>query len=85
MDIKENIAGLGKDHDEDAREKDLQKKQSEAKPGAENIDMEPHSVNKDGNKGFSDQSDKADNLDSAAKDYSNDQHQKAQNWESRED
>lgn len=85
MDIKENIAGLGKDHDEDAREKDLQKKQSEATPGAENIDMEPHSVNKDGNKEFSDQPSTSDDIVQAAENYTKEQHEKAKTWESNTD
>ena len=48
MDIKENNAGLGKNHDEDAKEQDIAKKQSDAKPAAENLDMMPNSVNKIG-------------------------------------
>ena len=44
MDINENIAGLGKDHDKSVSDNDLAKKQSEAKPATENLDMMPNSV-----------------------------------------
>lgn len=51
MDIKENIAGLGKDRDKDP-DKDLPKKQSQAEPATENLDIQPNSVNKQGEKDF---------------------------------
>lgn len=83
MDIKENIAGLGKNHDEEARETDLQKKQSSASPSAENIDMEPHSVNKNGSKEFNDQPE--ENIAKDAANYAEEERQKAKNWESKTD
>ena len=75
MDINENIAGLGKNHDREARENDIAKKQSEAKPAAENLDMMPNSVNKDGENEF-----KAP-IHQEAEDYSKEEHQKAEDWE----
>ena len=75
MDINENIAGLGKNHDREARENDIAKKQSEAKPAAENLDMMPNSVNKDGEKEF-----KAP-IHQEAEDYRKEEHQKAEDWE----
>lgn len=53
MDIKENIAGLGKDRDKDT-DKDLPKKQSQAIPATENLEQQPNSVNKEGKKEFLD-------------------------------
>ncbi|RZK43077.1 MAG: hypothetical protein EOO90_05330 [Pedobacter sp.] len=79
MDIKENIAGLGKDHDEEARENDIAKKQSEAKPAAENLDMHPNSVNADGEKGFLKPEDEAP-IHEQAKDYAEEEHKKAKEW-----
>lgn len=54
METKLNNDGLGKDHDKAAEAHDIAKKQSEAEPAAENLDMMPNSVNKDGYHGFSD-------------------------------
>jgi hypothetical protein len=68
MDIKENIAGLGKNHDEAARDHDIAKKQSEAKPAAENLDMTPNSVNKPP-------------LHEKAQEYAKEEHKKAEDWE----
>ena len=86
MENKENIAGLGKNHDRDAHEHDLAKKQSEANPGAENLEMEPYSVNKDGNKSFSPDSNEetAPNdelVQLKAAEYAKQEHEKADNWE----
>ena len=52
MDINENIPGLGKNHNQEAKENDIAKKQSEAKTAAENLDMMPNSVNTNGEKDF---------------------------------
>lgn len=86
MEIKENIAGLGKDHDENARENDIAKKQSEAKPAAENLDMMPNSRNAEGEKGFLASEDKQNpnlkNVHEDAADYAKEEHEKAANWES---
>ena len=86
MEIKENIAGLGKNHDKDARPHDIAKKQSMAKPAVENLDAEPNSVNtKDkkeiltNNEGEIDQ--KIDNVHHEAKVYAKEEHEKADNWE----
>lgn len=81
MENQENIAGLGKDHDAEARQHDLAKKQSEAKPAAENLEMEPNSINKDGSKEFSDQ----DAIHNQAVDYAKEEHDKAENWEHKEE
>lgn len=54
METKLNNDGLGKDHDKAAEAHDVAKKQSEAKPATENLDIMPNSVNKDGSHGFSD-------------------------------
>ena len=80
MEIEENVAGLGKNHDKEAQEndKDIAKKQSEAKPAAENLDMEPNSVDK------SELSEEAnDNLDikQDAQNYAEEEHKKAADWE----
>jgi hypothetical protein len=84
MENKENIAGLGKNHDQAAHDHDIAKKQSEAKPAAENLEMEPHSVNKDGNKGFDVASQKAEKdspVHNQAEEYAKQEHEKADNWE----
>ena len=83
MENQENIAGLGKNHDRAAHEHDIAKKQSEAKPSAENLDMEPHSVNKDGNKEFKVPTETAQNapVHNLAEEYAKQEHEKADNWE----
>lgn len=87
MEINENIAGLGKNHDQAAHDNDIAKKQSEAQPAAENMDMEPHSVNKDGNKGFGEkeptEKDSAEKepIHDQAEEYAKQEHEKADNWE----
>lgn len=78
MEIQENNAGLGKNHDESASEKDLAKKQSDAQPAAD-LEMEPYSVNKDGQKEF--QSSDNQQIDDKAKAYAKQEHDKADNWE----
>ncbi|MES2446410.1 MAG: hypothetical protein V4546_04475 [Bacteroidota bacterium] len=84
MDIKENIAGLGKDHDDAARENDIAKKQSDAKPAAENLDMMPNSVNKQGNSDF-EANQKNDELHDKASAYAEKEHAKAKNWDENTD
>lgn len=82
MEINENIAGLGKDHDQEARDRDLAKKQSEAQPAAENLDQQPNSVNKQGGKEFL----KGATVEDTAKmaeAYAAKEHEKAENWENR--
>ncbi|RZK59669.1 MAG: hypothetical protein EOO91_04415 [Pedobacter sp.] len=83
METNENIAGLGKNHDKAAHEHDIPKKQSEAQPAAENLDMMPNSVNKDGNKDFKENSepDKVANVHNEAAEYAQKEHEKADNWE----
>lgn len=78
MEINENIAGLGKNHDREAHDEDLTKKQSEAQPAAENLEMEPHSKNKDGEKGFGATSGEIHNQ---AAEYAKKEHEKAEGWE----
>ena len=79
MEINENIAGLGKNHDRGAQENDIPKKQSQATPAAENLDMMPNSVNKDGGQEF-----KAP-IHQEAEQYTKDEHQKAEDWENHGD
>ncbi|MGF1923679.1 MAG: hypothetical protein ACQUHE_05835 [Bacteroidia bacterium] len=79
MEIKENNAGLGKNHDEEAREHDIAKKQSEAKPAAENLDMMPNSVNANGTKGFLPETETP--VHEEAKKYVKEEHRKAKDWE----
>ena len=86
MEIKENIAGLGKNHDKDAQPHDIAKKQSEAKPAVENLDAQPNSVNTKGQKGFlannkAEVEQKIENVHQAAKVYAKEEHKKADNWE----
>ncbi len=81
MEIEENIAGLGKNHDQAAHKHDIAKKQSEAQPAAENLEMEPHSVNKDGNKEFTPASNDNTEVHSKAEQYAKKEHEKAENWE----
>ena len=86
MENQENIAGLGKNHDQAAHENDIAKKQSEAQPGAENLEMEPHSVNKQGNKEFGGNEEESkeksdDPVHIQAQDYAKEEHEKAENWE----
>lgn len=80
MEIKENIAGLGKDHDKEARPHDIAKKQSEAKPATENLDAAPNSVNTKGKKGLV-PNQKIDNIHQDAEAYAQEEHEKADNWE----
>jgi len=88
MEIEENIAGLGKNHDENARENDIAKKQSEAKPAAENLDMMPHSKNANGDEEFLSNEDQTaealKNVHNDAEDYAKEEHDKAANWENTE-
>ncbi|TKC10655.1 hypothetical protein FA048_10790 [Pedobacter polaris] len=81
MENQENNAGLGKNHDQAAHDHDIAKKQSEAKPAAENLDMMPNSVNKNGNKNFEaeDKDDKA--IHHRADEYAKEEHTKADEWE----
>ncbi|MFD0940934.1 hypothetical protein [Pedobacter boryungensis] len=87
MENKENIAGLGKNHDQEAHDHDIAKKQSEAKPGAENMEMEPFSVNQHGDKGFNPNSKESEsdqnvnNVHEKADEYAKKEHEKAENWE----
>jgi hypothetical protein len=87
MENEENIAGLGKNHDQAARDQDLAKKQSDAKPAAENLEMEPNSVNKDGSREFSNSSAETEgianisNVHNKADEYAKQEHEKADNWE----
>ena len=81
MKINENIAGLGKNHDKEAREHDIAKKQSEAKPAAENLDMMPNSVNAEGQKEFLPQTP----IHKEAEKYAEEEHQKAEDWENHSD
>lgn len=69
MELNENIAGLGKNHNQKAREHDIAKKQSQAKPAAENLDMVPYSVG----------------IHQAAKNYAKEEHKKAEDWENHSD
>ncbi|RYG18898.1 MAG: hypothetical protein EOO07_07950 [Chitinophagaceae bacterium] len=75
MDINENIAGLGKNHDREAHDNDITKKQSEAKPAAENLDMMPNSVNAKRKQEF------LPPLHEEAEDYAKEEHKKADEWE----
>ena len=77
MEINENNAGLGKNHDEEARKHDIAKKQSEAKPAAENLDMMPNSVNAEGQKDFLAETP----IHKEAEKYADEEHQKAEDWE----
>jgi hypothetical protein len=81
MENNDNIAGLGKNHDEAAAENDIAKKQSEAKPAAENLDMVPNSVTNDGNSDFKPKFDKVANVHNEAEEYAQKEHEKAENWE----
>ncbi len=81
METNENIAGLGKNHDRAAHDHDLAKKQSEAQPAAENMDMEPHSVNKNGSKEFGQDNPNEEFIHNQAKAYAKQEHEKADNWE----
>jgi hypothetical protein len=84
MDIKEKNAGLGKNHDEEARDKDIAKKQSDAKPAAENLDMMPNSVNKNGQSNFdATGTEKTEELHNKASKYAQNEHEKAKNWENK--
>ena len=81
MDIKENNAGLGKNHDAESRDQDLAKKQSEAQPVAENLDMMPNSVNQNGESEFT--SNTTTDLHEKASAYAFNEHKKAKNWENK--
>jgi len=85
MENQENIAGLGKNHDQEAHDHDIAKKQSEAKPGSENNEMEPYSVNQNGDKEFNPTSSQSDqnvkDVHEKADEYAKKEHEKAENWE----
>lgn len=82
MENQESADALGKNHDKEARENDLAKKQSEANPAAENLDMMPNSVNKNGDKGFSQQGETdKEEIHDKAEEYAKEEHDKAKNWE----
>jgi hypothetical protein len=85
MENKENIAGLGKNHDRAAHDHDIAKKQSEAQPATENSEMEPYSVNKHGSKDFNANSKEGDqnvkDVHQKADEYAKKEHEKAENWE----
>ncbi len=85
MENKENIAGLGKNHDSKAHDHDLAKKQSEAQPAAENLEMQPNSVNGKGQQDFNPTptSEGADQtaIHKKASEYAKQEHEKADNWE----
>lgn len=85
MDNKENNAGLGKNHDEEARDHDIAKKQSDTEPAAENLDMMPNSVNKSGGSEFQDtKTEKTEELHEKASEYAQNEHEKAKNWENKD-
>ncbi len=79
MEYDENIAGLGKNHDREAKPHDLAKKQSEAKPAAENLDDQPYSVNKKEIDHSNPEDDKQ--IHEQAQNYAAEEHQKAEEWE----
>ena len=84
MEHDDNIAGLGKNHDAAAHDHDLAKKQSEAAPAAENLDMMPNSRNASGNKEFltpEEGDQKTSELHKDASEYAKEEHEKADNWE----
>ena len=84
MDIKENNAGLGKNHNEEANDNDIAKKQSDAKPAAENLDMIPNSVNQNGHSNFEEAAtNKNEELHKKASAYAKNEHEKAKNWENK--
>ena len=78
MGYEENIAGLGKNHDREAREHDLAKKQSGAKPAAENIDAEPHSVSR---QELENKAENPEPIHEKADDYAKEEQKKADEWE----
>lgn len=86
MENNDNVDALGKNRDKESRENDLAKKQSEANPAAENLDMMPNSVNQNGEKGFSQKKD-TDNAEihNKAEEYAKEEHDKAKNWENTTD
>lgn len=84
MEIKENIAGLGKNHDKEARPQDMAKKQSSAAPADENLDRKPYSTNANGeasSKTAESKTPKLENVHEEAADYAKTEHEKAANWE----
>jgi len=86
MENKESADALGKNHDKEARDHDLAKKQSEANPAAENIDMTPNSVNQNGDQGFSQKKDTdTAEIHNKAEEYAKEEHDKAKNWENTPD
>lgn len=78
MEYNENIAGLGKNHDKEAHDYDLAKKQSEAKPAAENLDTTPNSVDKSEIKN---RQKEGQEIHDQAHRYAKEEHEKAENWE----
>lgn len=78
MEYNENIAGLGKNHNKEAHDHDLAKKQSEAKPAAENLDTTPHSIDKSEIK---DRKNGVQEIHEQAHRYAKEEHEKAENWE----
>jgi hypothetical protein len=71
------VDGLGKNRDKASEKEDFAKKQSDAQPAAENLDMMPNSVNKTGEKNF----DNSAAIHEKASNYAEKEHEKADNWE----
>lgn len=88
MEIEENIARIVKNHDENIREHDTAKKQSEANPAGENLDMMPNNRNANREKDFlskdtaSAEKKEIANVNKDSVDYENEEHEKAANWKS---
>ncbi|RZL49267.1 MAG: hypothetical protein EOP00_07375 [Pedobacter sp.] len=82
MENQNNVDGLGKNHDKAAHDEDIAKKQSEAQPAAENLDMMPNSVNRQGGKDFDSQEDEKP-IHEKGDEYAKQEHEKADNWENK--
>lgn len=78
MEYDENIAGLGKNHNKEAHDHDLAKKQSEAKPAAENLDTTPNSV---GKSEVRNRKNEGQEIHEQAHRYAQEEHERAENWE----
>ena len=82
MENREMPGALGKNRDKESKENDIAKKQSEANPASENLDMMPNSVNKNGDQGFSQSKDNdTAEIHNKAEEYAKEEHDKAKNWE----
>lgn len=76
MNTKQDVDALGKNRDKASEKQDFAKKQSQAEPAAENLDMTPNSVAKKNSEDAENNKTKEQ-----AENYADKEHDKAAQWE----